>query len=591
MNAAPQCAAGGPAGAHDPNHKPVGRPAACRLLASPGLRGVNTVRRAGGSGLWRWCGRHGGPGGWGWRRLLVLLALPLMLAGCAGLPPGVAERPAERALSVTAEAPLAVAAAQGLAAAQPAGPSAVLSLAHPSLALDARLTLIAQARTALDLQYYHLADDRVGRHLLRALRDAARRGVRVRLLLDDFHTTGMDPLLLGLAAEPNVAVRLFNPFVQGRDTSLGRWLALAGDFQRLNHRMHNKLFLADGVLAVVGGRNLAEGYFQRSDEANFIDFDALAAGAVVAELAAVFDQYWNSAVVHDLHTIAAPAGTPDEAAERRARFEAATAAALPAAPLGTQMPPPQRFAELLAAGLPGLLGAPIDVVADVPHKLTRRQAPDALSTTATWRAMQVFRESRSELMLFSPYFIPGETGLAGLAEARQHGVAVRVVTNALSATDEPLASLAYERYRVPLLKLGVELYEVSATQVQRDAGQRALFGRSRAQLHTKLAVVDRRTLLIGSLNLDQRSATTNTELALVVRSPELTRQVLAWFNSSERRDVRGSYQVQLRPDGGLRWVALLGEGRTEVTDEEPEADPLRRLRLWFLSLLVPESLL
>ena len=203
----------------------------------------------------------------------------------------------------------------------------------------------------------------------------------------------------------------------------------------------------------------------------------------------------------------------------------------------------------------------------------------------------MFRTAREELLLFSPYFIPGKSGMAGIQEARSHGIAVRVVTNALGASDEPLAALAYERYRVPLLEMGVELYEVSSERVQRDDRQRSLFGRSRAQLHTKLAMVDRRTLLIGSLNLDQRSATTNTELAVVVDSPALTREVLAWFNSNSRDDVRGSYQLQLRPDGGLRWVALLGEGRTEVFDEEPEPNVLRRLRLWFMSLLVPESLL
>jgi len=418
--------------------------------------------------------------------------------------------------------------------------------------------------------------------------------VRVRLLLDDFYTAGMDPLLLGLAAQPNVSLRLFNPFAAGRGSAAGRWLALATDFKRLNHRMHNKLFIADGALAVVGGRNIADGYFQRSDEANFIDFDALVAGAAVVDLAAVFDRYWNSAVVRELHDVLPPPAQPADQAEalatrRRADFDALTRRDISPAE-DAVLAGAAGFGVLLSSGLPGLIGTQAEVVADAPEKLSRSVGDD-LAETATYRAIQVFHEARSELMLFSPYFIPGATGMAGLREARAHDVAVRIITNTLSATDEPLASLAYERYRVPMLKLGVELYEVSATAVQRDERQRALFGRSRAQLHTKLAMVDRRTLLIGSLNLDQRSATTNTELALIVRSPELTRQVLAWFNSTDRQDVRGSYQVRLKPDGQLQWVALLGEGRTEVFDDEPEADPLRRFRLWLMSLLVPESLL
>jgi phosphatidylserine/phosphatidylglycerophosphate/cardiolipin synthase-like enzyme len=523
--------------------------------------------------------------------LALVLALVLGATGCASLPPPAPDRAMQQALPAAPDGVLPQAAARALSHAQPAGPSALLSLAHPALALDARLTLIAQAQQSLDLQYYHLADDGTGRRVLRALRDAARRGVRVRLLLDDFYTAGMDPLLQALAAQPNVQLRLFNPFYGGRSTTLGRWLALAGDFRRLNHRMHNKLFIANGALAVVGGRNLADGYFQRSDEANFIDFDALVTGAAVPDLAAVFDRFWNSPVVRDLADVLAPLAGEAEATAQRREFEVLTAVAEAGGEARTApQPASASFATLLTNGLPGMVGSVAEVTADAPEKLSRAVG-DSLAETATYRAIQVFHEARQELMLFSPYFIPGEPGMAGLREARAHGVAVRIITNALSATDEPLASLAYERYRVPMLQLGVELYEVSGTTTQRDERLRAVFGPSRAQLHTKLAVVDRRTLLIGSLNLDQRSATTNTELALVVRSPELTRQVLTWFNSSERRDVRGSYQVRLTPEGRLQWVALLGEGRTEVHDSEPEADPLRRFRLWLISLLVPESLL
>jgi putative cardiolipin synthase len=464
----------------------------------------------------------------------------------------------------------------------------VLSLAHPTLALDARLTLIAQAQASLDLQVYHLADDALGHQVLRALRDAARRGVRVRLLLDDFYTAGMDPLLLGLAAHEGVQLRLFNPFVGGRDSAAGRWLQLAGDFQRLNHRMHNKLFVADGAMAIVGGRNLADGYFQRDADANFIDFDALVVGAVVPELAAIFDQYWNSTQVHDITSLAAPTET---VAARQARFDSLAGLVEP------PFRPPStlrgiatlRFAETLAGDLPGLLAVRASAMADLPDKLERH---DDLSGTTTMRALRMFRESRSELMLFSPYFIPGESGLAGLREARQHGIAVRVITNSLGATDEPLASLAYERYRLPMLQLGVELYELSSMQVRRDDVQRAVFGRSRAQLHAKLALIDRRTVLLGSMNLDQRSASTNTELALRIDSPELAQQILRWFNSTDRADVTGSYQVRLKPDGrSLEWVALLGGGRSETHADEPEFDAWLRFRLWLMSLFVPESLL
>jgi phosphatidylserine/phosphatidylglycerophosphate/cardiolipin synthase-like enzyme len=523
-----------------------------------------------------------------WPRLVTLL-LGLVLGGCAGLPP-LAEPPSPTlAIAASASTPLGAIAARALGRVRGQGSTGVLGLPIPSLALDARLNLIRRAQASIDLQVYHLADDSVGRQVLRELRDAAQRGVRVRLLLDDFYTAGMDELLLGLAAHDGAQVRLFNPFAGARGSSMGRWMQMAGDFRRLNHRMHNKLLIADGAMAIAGGRNLADGYFQRAAGANFIDFDALALGAVLPDLAAVFDRYWNSAQVRDIVSLAAP---DEPAPALRARFESTTRSVEPAftAPATWRGRPTPRFDELLADGLAGLIGAEATVFADAPTKL--EPTPGSIAGTTYGFALQSFRESRDELMLFSPYFVPGESGLAGLREARKYGIAVRVITNSLGATDEPQASLAYERYRVRLLQMGVELYEVSSTQMQRDETTRRAFGASRAQLHTKLALIDRRAVLLGSMNLDQRSATTNTEMVLLLRSPELAREILTGFNSRERADVRGSYQVRLKPDGrSLEWVALLGEGRSETLDEDPEFNLWERLRLWLISLFVPESLL
>jgi putative cardiolipin synthase len=521
--------------------------------------------------------------------LLAPLLLALLLGGCASLPP-LAQPPSPTlAIAASADTPLGAIAVRGLERMRGHGSTGVLSLAHPSLALEARLSLIRQARASIDLQVYQLADDTVGRQVLRELRDAAQRGVRVRLLVDDFYTAGMDGLLLGLAAHDGAEVRLFNPFAGMRGSSVGRWMQMAGDFRRLNHRMHNKLFIADGAMAIVGGRNLADGYFWRDATANFIDFDVLALGAVLPDLAAVFDRYWNSAQVRDIASLAA---TDEPASELRARFESATLNINPpgAAPSTSRGRPTPWFDSLLADGLADLIGAEATVFADTPAKLDR--TPGSMAGTTYGFALQSFRESREELMLFSPYYVPGEYGMAGLREARKFGITVRVITNSLGATDEPQASLAYERYRVPLLQMGVELYEVSSTQARRDEATGRFLGGSRAQLHAKLAVIDRRTVLLGSMNLDQRSATTNTEMVLRIRSPELAREILTWFNSKERADVRGSYQVRLKPDGrSLQWVALLGEGRSEVLDEDPDFNLWGRLRLWLISLFVPESLL
>ena len=186
----------------------------------------------------------------------------------------------------------------------PVGRSGIQPLLMSAAALQARLSLIQQAQVGLDLQTYLLGDDATGHQLVRAVRDAAARGVRVRLLVDDLYTTGLTDLLLGLAAHPNVELRLYNPFPAGRDSALLRLAALLGDFGRLNRRMHNKLFIADARAAIVGGRNLADAYFMRSDEGNFIDFDLLCVGQVVLELSGHFDTFWNSEFAVPLQALA-----------------------------------------------------------------------------------------------------------------------------------------------------------------------------------------------------------------------------------------------------------------------------------------------
>ena len=227
-------------------------------------------------------------------RRLISSLLIAALAGCAGVLPQVERTPSKVLHGAPGAALVTIAHGAGLAT----DTSGVWPMVQASFALDARLAMIQAATRSIDLQTYLIADDSTGRMLLRALRDAALRGVRVRVLLDDLDTTDTDTLLLGLAAHPNVELRLFNPFVNARDSSLRRLVALARDFKRLNHRMHNKLFIADGAVGVVGGRNLADEYFLRGKQGNFIDFDLLVTGAVLPQLNHGFDLYWNSTQVY-----------------------------------------------------------------------------------------------------------------------------------------------------------------------------------------------------------------------------------------------------------------------------------------------------
>jgi phosphatidylserine/phosphatidylglycerophosphate/cardiolipin synthase-like enzyme len=515
---------------------------------------------------------------------LCLLLLAALVAGCAGLPAGI-ERPASTTRIAAPDAPLPRL-ARDLAV--PEGLSAVRPMPMARHALAARLELIAQAQASLDLQTYLLADDATGHLVVRALRDAAERGVRVRLLLDDMYTQGLDGLLLGLAAYPNVEVRLYNPFAWGRGAGLTRLAQLGLDFERLNHRMHNKLFVADGVMAVAGGRNLADDYFLRSARSNFIDFDLLAAGAVVGELSAHFDAYWNSERVWPLEAIACDGFS---AAERRDRFVVLSAddGRLPGTDDG-RVPRDSSLRPDRAEVGHGLFDFFITVAhahADSPMKQRGHGAP-APDTVAA-RLLHQLGQAQSEVVLVSPYFVPGRVGLDHIQRLRDRGVSLRVVTNATGTSDEPAVSLGYEHHRVEMLRLGVRLFEVSSSRLKHDATMRGSLGSSTGRLHAKLGFIDGQALLLGSLNLDARSALINTELGIVVRDPELTRQMLDFYRIDT---MTGLHEVRLRADGSdaVEWVAREGDGEERRVDE-PESSWWLRAKLRVLSVFVPEELL
>lgn len=508
----------------------------------------------------------------------IALGLACLLAGCAGLPPRLPEAPV---LALPSSAHTALGRASAPFHTAPDSLSAVRPLIEASFALDARLELMRRAQASLDLQTYQIGNDKTGRLILRELRDAARRGVRVRLLLDDFHTEGLDRLLLGLATEPNLEVRLFNPFVNARDHSATRWIDFFTHFRRLNHRMHNKLFIADGAVAIAGGRNLADEYFLRSADANFIDFELLMAGPVVPQSAEVFDRYWNSDVVYPLRQVTRTIDAPERL---RRDFEAATGPAFappPAAvperdvlgdpPLGTQ----------LDAGPLPWFRAQADAGADSPNKAL---GDGAAESTLAQRFHAMASTARFQVMVISPYFIPGEEGLALLRAAHEKGVRISIITNSLADSDEPLVNISYNRYRVQLLKLGVELYEVSTTQLRRNRQIRQLLKKARGRLHSKLALIDREWVLLGSMNLDPRSARLNTEFGVRVRSFDLTQAVLYAYLLD---DIEGVYRVILKPDGQtVQWVGT-GDAENEVLDDEPDSSLLTRLQLLLFSWFVP----
>ena len=425
--------------------------------------------------------------------------------------------------------------------------------------LDARLQLIQRSQVSLDLQYYHFADDSTGRALLRALRDAAARGVRERVLIDDLYTGGADALWQSFAAHDAVQVRLFNPFTAARGSGpLGRFAAAPWEWGRVNHRMHNKLFIADGAWALFGGRNIADIYYLKLVADNFIDIDVLATGAVIPAMQAEFDRYWNSRTVYPLGSIVrATAGTAGEASALRNDFDQQTEPAL------AELAMPVELAAKDVLGQPpvgrqlddahiALVAGRAQVLSDHPEKpLQGAPGGELMSSSVTHGVYQAMAQAQGSVLASSPYFVPGRGGMDLLMALRRRDVQVRVLTNSLASTDEPLVHLAYARYRERLLSAGVQVFELSQQRVK-DNMRMFLFGGSLGRLHAKTVVVDERVSYIGSMNLDPRSATLNTEFGALIDSSALALQLTTLIDIDR---LHSAYALRLAADGGCcEWV-------------------------------------
>ena len=527
------------------------------------------------------------------RQLLLAAAafVALSLAGCATLP-DEGPRTASTSLPVQGPAtPLDRIATASMQGAEPGASGFRLMLGLASM--DTRLALLRGAQRSLDLQYYHLHDDATGRLVLRELRNAAGRGVRVRLLVDDLYTQDIGPLLAGLGAYPNVEVRIFNPFPTRGGTAVRFGLALF-DFARLNRRMHNKLFVADGALAVAGGRNLGDIYFMRDADANFFDYDVLVAGAVLPQMASLFDEYWNAPQVRTATSVLRPSG--DAVALRRA-FDARVDGADTPEPVPFRTVDPTGRVTLgdeLAAGRVKLAFGTAQAFADAPAKAwgqmeTRRLPSGALIDTSRRLLGEAAQQAQSEITTSSPYFVPGPAALEGMRRNAARGIRQTLITNSLAATDEPVVHTGYRRYRAQLLQGGMRIHEIHP-----NAG-RALFVGSigagaQVRLHTKALVIDRRTLLLGSVNMDPRSDALNTEFGLRIDCPALAEEASAFFNELM---LHAAYQVRLKPgsDNALEWWRIDSDPPARVTDDEPGADLATRVKLYLQSLVIPESML
>jgi putative cardiolipin synthase len=406
--------------------------------------------------------------------------------------------------------------------------------------------------------------------------------VHVRVLVDDIHGGGHDLDFAAFAAHPNVEVRVFNPFVRRGPMPAARLLEFVGDPARLNHRMHNKAFVADGVGAVIGGRNLGAEYFGAGSDFGFVDLDVLAIGPVAAEMDAAFDAYWASDWSYPIEAfVAAPPAAEDiERLETRLAQAEASVRDSGFARAMEQRP----FALALRAGTLELAWGDAHAVYDDPGKAAGDAADPALLMP---RLRGVLDGARHEVTLVSPYFVPGESGVAYLGALAARGVQVRLLTNSLAGTDVVAAYAGYARYRRALLEAAVELHELRAVGASEAAQARleATLGAKRAALHAKAFVVDDRYVFVGSMNLDPRSRVLNTECGLLIDSSEVARELQAWL--APLLDPRASYALALEHDA-VQWSDVVA-GAPRVSTVEPDTTPWRRWQAKTLALLAPEN--
>jgi len=458
------------------------------------------------------------------------------------------------------------------------GRSGVVPLTDSLDAFAARMLLISKAQHTIDIQYYIWRDDITGNLLLRALHDAAQRNVRVRLLIDDNGTSGLDKKLALLNAEPNVEVRLFNPFPFRAFKQLG----FLTDFRRLNRRMHNKSLTVDGQATIVGGRNIGDEYFGATQGVAFADLDVMAVGDIVDKVSQDFDRYWNNQSAYPLEQLVA---APGKAEAQSLQREEANFQFVPKAHAYVEAVRKTALIEDMLAGRLVSYWVPVRMVSDDPDKVLGHAPPEAMLTA---RLQEILDEPRQTLDLISPYFVPTQQGVEAFAAMARQGVRVRVLTNSMAATDVIAVHAGYAKYRRPLLEQGISLFEMrreaDPDRVKEKAG---MFGSSGSSLHAKTFAVDGERVFVGSFNFDPRSARLNTELGFVIESEVLASMVAEAF---DQKIPSLAYELTLNEKDDIVWLDRRQTGAQALTTE-PSSTLWRRLYIDFLSLLPIEPLL
>ncbi|HKW95151.1 MAG TPA: phospholipase D family protein [Methylomirabilota bacterium] len=479
---------------------------------------------------------------------ISLLAVALALGGCLTAPPAGPPPPPEYAAPPAARGPLATLEDHLHDANRPEA-SGFRLIERNEDGLRWRLVLVDSARSTLDLQYYIWAGDTAGLLVMRHVVAAADRGVKVRLIIDDLDTIVKDSDTLKVRdspfakidRHPNIKIRLFNPWYNR--SLLGRGFEAVGELGRLNHRMHNKLLVADDHVAIVGSRNIGAEYLGLDPKYNFYDLDVLGVGPMARQASAVFDRYWNSPLVTEVAQLgleAKPGTLPEMMAKVSAR--------LAGAPELARFPiEPQDWSAELGALPPTIQKGQSRVLADRPAaRGVRHWMPRAMR--------DLLSAARRELLIANAYIIPDNDMIDLLRELTAKGVKVRILTNSLATTDVPAVNAHYKLWRRDLIQAGIELHEARPdAAVKVSVADTPPVVSAAMGLHAKIAIVDRERLFVGSMNLDPRSAEVNSEMGVVVDSPALAQIAAAALDEAMKPE--NSWRVDIAPSGNVRWVA------------------------------------
>ena len=505
--------------------------------------------------------------------LITIMFLNLVIAGCVSMPLDYPKEPTT-ALAETADTYLAKESAlwrdgqiQG---------NGFYSLIKGKDAFGARLVLMGEAQKSIDAQYFLMKPDNAGLVFTEKLMEAADRGVRVRLLLDDVFTTVDDSYFSYMNAHPNVEVRIFNPISRKGLY----WLNYVGHFSLANRRMHNKSFIVDNQVAIVGGRNIAVEYFQLETTGEFIDFDMFAAGPIAKDISDSFDTYWNNELAVPMDAIT---GKPDQ--ELLKQDEQAVKLLMEKAgnSIYADAINSQLMRQFSADELDPYM-AKARVIVDDPSKL-RAEISEKHQILAT-EISKVLNEAKKEIIIFTPYFIPGKSGIEFVKRLRDKGVKIIVITNSLASNNHTAVHSAYSSYRKDLLEAGVELWEARANAAEITVEPDSTKLKNPLTLHTKGILIDRSQVFVGSLNLDPRSIDINTEMGLLIESEPLVSEMV---DNVLARIPEMAYRLQLDDNRKISWHANIN-GREVVETREPLTTGWRRFTAWFLKIAPEQQL-